>query len=160
MKKKLISVFFGTYILLGVLGFFVITYVGSHLLENQLEKSISSDMYQTAHRIAESDLVSHSITSSDMEKIQNNLSLATGNDTIIWIINSNGQLILSTRKDISPDHPIDLDGFNPASWGSNYYQIGNFYGYFPEARLSTIAAITDDMNMNGFIAVHYLLSEL
>ena len=62
MKKKLISVFFGTYILLGVLGFFVITYVGSHLLENQLEKSISSDMYQTAHRIAESDLVSHSIT--------------------------------------------------------------------------------------------------
>ena len=46
MKKKLISVFFGTYILLGVLGFFVITYVGSHLLENQLEKSISSDMYQ------------------------------------------------------------------------------------------------------------------
>ena len=97
MKKKLISVFFGIYILLGVLGFFVVTYVGSHLLENQLEKSISSDMYQTAHRIAKSDLVSHSITSSDMEEIQNNLSLATGNDTIIWIINSNGQLILSTR---------------------------------------------------------------
>ena len=160
MKKKLISVFFGTYILLGVLGFFVITYVGSHLLENQLEKSISSDMYQTAHRIAESDLVSHSITSSDMEKIQNNLSLATGNDTIIWIINSNGQLILSTRKDISPDHPIDLDGFNPASWGSNYYQIGNFYGYFPEARLSTIAPITEDMNIKGYVAVHYLMSDL
>ena len=160
MKKKLISVFFGTYILLGVLGFFVITYVGSHLLENQLEKSISSDMYQTAHRIAESDLVSHSITSSDMEEIQNNLSLATGNDTIIWIINSNGQLILSTRKDISPDHPIDLDGFNPASWGSNYYQIGNFYGYFPEARLSTIAPITEDMNIKGYVAVHYLMSDL
>ena len=160
MKKKLISVFFGTYILLGVLGFFVITYVGSHLLENQLEKSISSDMYQTAHRIAKSDLVSHSITSSDMEEIQNNLSLATGNDTIIWIINSNGQLILSTRKDISPDHPIDLDGFNPASWGSNYYQIGNFYGYFPEARLSTIAPIIEDMNIKGYVAVHYLMSDL
>ena len=160
MKKKLISVFFGTYILLGVLGFFVVTYVGSHLLENQLEKSISSDMYQTAHRIAESDLVSHSITSSDMEEIQNTLSLATGNDTIIWIINSNGQLILSTRKDISPDHPIDLDGFNPASWGSNYYQIGNFYGYFPEARLSTIAPITKDMNIKGYVAVHYLMSDL
>ena len=160
MKKKLISVFFGIYILLGVLGFFVVTYVGSHLLENQLEKSISSDMYQTAHRIAKSDLVSHSITSSDMEEIQNNLSLATGNDTIIWIINSNGQLILSTRKDISPDHPIDLDGFNPASWGSNYYQIGNFYGYFPEARLSTIAPIIEDMNIKGYVAVHYLMSDL
>ena len=160
MKKNLTSVFWGVYILLGVLGFFVVTYVGSHLLENQLEKSISSDMYQTAHRIAESDLVSHIITSSDMDEIRNDLSLATGNDTIIWIINSNGQLILSTRQDISPDHPIDLDGFNPASWGSNYYQIGNFYGYFPETRLSTIAPITKDMNIKGYVAVHYLMSDL
>ena len=76
MKKKLISVFFGIYMLLGVLGFFVVTYVGSHLLENQLEKSISSDMYQTAHRIAESNLVSHNITSSNMEEVRSNLSLA------------------------------------------------------------------------------------
>lgn len=160
MKKKLISVFFGIYMLLGVLGFFVVTYVGSHLLENQLEKSISSDMYQTAHRIAKSDLISHSITSSNVEEIQNNLSLATGNNTIIWLINSNGQIILSTCKDISPDHPIDLDGFNPASWGSNYYQIGNFYDYFPEVRLSTIAPITEDMNIKGYVAVHYLMSDL
>ena len=160
MKKKLISVFFGIYMLLGVLGFFVVTYVGSHLLENQLEKSISSDMYQTAHRIAKSDLISHSITSSNVEEIQNNLSLATGNNTIIWLINSNSQIILSTCKDISPDHPIDLDGFNPASWGSNYYQIGNFYDYFPEVRLSTIAPITEDMNIKGYVAVHYLMSDL
>ena len=53
MKKKLTTVFFTTYILLGVLGFLLVTYVGSHLLENRLEKSISADMYQTAHRIAE-----------------------------------------------------------------------------------------------------------
>ena len=85
-------------------------------------------MYQTAHRIAENNLVSHNITSSNMEEIRNNLSLAANYpDTIIWIINSNGQIILSTRKDISPDNPINLEGFNPASWDSNYYQIGDFY---------------------------------
>ena len=61
MKKKLTTVFFTTYILLGVLGFLLVTYVGSHLLENRLEKSISADMYQTAHRIAENNLVSHNI---------------------------------------------------------------------------------------------------
>ena len=74
-------------------------------------------MYQTAHCIAENNLVSHNITSSsNMEEIRNNLSLAANYpDTIIWIINSNGQIILSTRKDISPDNPINLEGFNPAS---------------------------------------------
>ena len=45
MKKKLTTVFFTAYILLGVLGFLLVTYVGSHLLENRLEKSISADMY-------------------------------------------------------------------------------------------------------------------
>ena len=38
MKKKLTTVFFTIYILLGVLGFLLVTYVGSHLLENRLEK--------------------------------------------------------------------------------------------------------------------------
>ena len=76
MKKKLTTVFFTIYILLGVLGFLLVTYVGSHLLENRLEKSISADMYQTAHCIAENNLVSHNITSSNMEEIRNNLSLA------------------------------------------------------------------------------------
>ena len=96
-----------------------------------------------------------------MEEIRNNLSLAANYpDTIIWIINSNGQIILSTRKDISPDNPIDLEGFNPASWGSNYYQIGDFYGYFSETRLSTIAPITENLNTRGYVAIHYLMSDL
>lgn len=153
--------FFAAYILLGILGFFLVTFVGSHLLEARLEKSITSDIYQTAHRIAESDLVRHNITSTNVESAQNTLSLAANYpDTIIWIINSNGQIILSTRKDISPDHPIDLDGFDPASWGSNYYQIGDFYGYFHDSRLSTIAPITEHLNIRGYVAVHYLMSDL
>lgn len=161
MKKRLTSMFFAAYILLGILGFFLVTFVGSHLLEARLEKSITSDIYQTAHRIAESDLVRHNITSTNVESVQNTLSLAANYpDTIIWIINSNGQIILSTRKDISPDHPIDLDGFDPASWGSNYYQIGDFYGYFHDSRLSTIAPITEHLNIRGYVAVHYLMSDL
>ena len=161
MKKRLTSMFFAAYILLGILGLFLVTFVGSHLLEARLEKSITSDIYQTAHRIAESDLVRHNITSTNVESVQNTLSLAANYpDTIIWIINSNGQIILSTRKDISPDHPIDLDGFDPASWGSNYYQIGDFYGYFHDSRLSTIAPITEHLNIRGYVAVHYLMSNL
>ena len=153
--------FLAAYILLGILEFFLVTFAGPHMLEARLEKSITSDMYQTAHRIAESDLVSHNITSANMESIRSNLSLAANYpDTIIWIINSNGQIILSTRKDISPDNPIDLEGFNPASWGSNYYHIGDFYGYFSETRLSTIAPITENLNTRGYVAVHYLMSDL
>ena len=47
MKKKLTSVFWGVFILLGVLGFFVVTYVGSHLLENQLVLEEEVDAAET-----------------------------------------------------------------------------------------------------------------
>ena len=161
MKKRLMTVFFTIYILIGMIGFLTVTFVGSHLLENQLEKSISSEIYQTAHRIAKSDLVNHNITSDNMESIRNSLSLAANYpETIIWLINRNGQVILSTYKDISPENPIDLEGFDLASWGSNYYQIGDFNGYFHEQRLSTIAPITEDMTTRGYVAVHYLMSDL
>ena len=161
MKKRLMTVFFTIYILIGMIGFLTVTFVGSHLLENQLEKSISSEIYQTAHRIAKSDLVNHNITSDNMESIRNSLSLAANYpETIIWLINRNGQVILSTYKDISPENPIDLEGFDLASWGSNYYQIGDFNSYFHEQRLSTIAPITEDMTTRGYVAVHYLMSDL
>ena len=108
--------FLAAYILLGILGFFLVTFAGSHMLEARLEKSITSDIYQTAHRIAESDLVSHNITSANMESIRSNLSLATNYpDTII---------------------------------------------YFSETRLSTIAPITENLNTRGYVAIHYLMSDL
>ena len=35
--------FLVAYILLGILGFFLVTFAGSHMLEARLEKSITSD---------------------------------------------------------------------------------------------------------------------
>lgn len=161
MKKRMITVLTTAYIILGIAGFLLVTYAGSHLLENQLEASISSDLYQIAHRIAESDLINYKITSSNMEEVRSNLTLTTHEpSTIVWIVNRNGKIILSTHKDISPDNPINLEGFDPASWGSNYYQIGNFYGYFHDTRLSIIAPITKDMTTRGYVCVHYLMSNL
>ena len=55
---------------------------------------------------------------------------------------------------------MNLEGFYPASWDSNYYQIGDFYGYFPETHLSTIAPITENMTTRGYVAIHYLMSDL
>ena len=161
MKKKLSTFFLTSYLIIGVLGFLLVTFAGSHLLEHCLETSISNDMYQTAHRIAENELTNCNISSDNITSIRNSLSLAAGYPkTIIWIMNSSGQIILSTRRDISPDDPVDIAGFDPTTWGNNYYQIGNFYGYFNEERLSTIAPITENMTTKGYVAVHYQMSDL
>ena len=80
-------------------------------MEQRLEHSISEDLYQEAHTLSENDIVKNDISSSSVEEIREALSLiANYKGTSIWVINSDGEIILSTRTDISPSAPISIQG--------------------------------------------------
>lgn len=162
MIKKLSRKFTEAYLFVGFLGFLLITLSGSHMIESLLEKDISSDLYQSAYRIAENEEIRHNLSASGLQNIKEKLTMvADYPNTIIWIINEKGEVVLSTRRDIEPENPIGLDNFDPSLWGSTYYQVGYFYGYFKDsARLSVIAPITDNMTTKGYIAIHYMMSSL
>ena len=162
MIKKLSRKFTEAYLFVGFLGFLLITLSGSHMIESLLEKDISSDLYQSAYRIAENEEIRHNLSASSLQNIKEKLTMvADYPNTIIWIINEKGEVVLSTRRDIEPENPIGLDNFDPSLWGSTYYQVGYFYGYFKDsARLSVIAPITDNMTTKGYIAIHYMMSSL
>lgn len=160
MKRPLYMKFLVGYILIGIVGFFLVTAGGSYLVERYLEHNISDDLYKEAHRIA-SDETLNNITAANLDIIRENLSaISTYQEAAIWVINSKGQIILSTRRDISPSNPITVENFDPTAWGSSYYQIGDFYGYFPDSRLSVIAPITSEMTPKGYIAIHYQMNKL
>ncbi|HIY01142.1 MAG TPA: HAMP domain-containing histidine kinase [Candidatus Blautia faecipullorum] len=161
MRKRILLKFLEAYVLIGFLGFLLITLAGSHMIEALLEQEISESLYQDAYNVAENDSVKNNISSSNLSKIQANLYMISDYpSTLIWIINSDGKIIVSTRTDISADQPIEIKDFDPSDWGSNYYQVGDFYGYFPESYLSVIAPITDNMTTKGYVAIHYLMSDL
>ena len=162
MIKKISRKFTEAYLFVGFLGFLLVTIMGSHMIESLLEKEISSDLYQSAYRNAENEEIRHNISASSLHNIKEKLTMvADYPNTIIWIINDDGEVVLSTRKDIDADNPISLDNFDPSIWGSTYYQVGFFYGYFNDAaRLSVIAPITDNMTTKGYIAIHYMMSSL
>lgn len=162
MKKKLSRKFLEVYLFVGLFGFLLVTLFGSHMIESQLEKDISADLYQSAYRISENEDIRYNISASSLDSIREKLTMvADYPNTIIWIINERGEVVLSTRKDISPGEPIPLAGFDPSIWGSTYYQVGYFYGYFEDdARLSVIAPITDNMTIKGYVAIHYMMSRL
>lgn len=161
MKKVLYRKFLLTYLLIGIIGLFLVTAVGSFMIERHLEKTVSEDLYREAHLIASNDDIRHNISSANLDMVRDNLSVtAEYQNSIIWILNNSGEIVLSTRKDISPDDPIDLSTFDPTLWGGNYYQTGDFYGYFNDTRLSVIAPITENMNTKGYVCIHYLMSDL
>ena len=107
MIKKISRKFTEAYLFVGFLGFLLVTIIGSNMIETILEKDISSDLYQSAYRIAENEDIRHNITAASLDNIKEKLTMvADYPNTIIWIINNDGKIVLSTRKDIKAGHPI------------------------------------------------------
>lgn len=162
MKQHHLSTkFLMFYIFIGVFGFFTVTLGGSYMVEKHFEHSLSAALYTEAHNIASNDAVKSNISSTTVDTLLEHLSaIADFQDAVLWIINSNGEIIVSTRKDIDIDDPIPLEEFDAAKWGSNYYQVGKFYDYFDTDQLSVIAPITSDMTIKGYVAIHYDMTNL
>ena len=149
------------YIFIGIIGFFTVTLGGSHMTERHLEETWSAAMYREAHSIASNSVVKNNLSVSTVNVLRTNLTTtASFQNSIIWIINSKGEIILSTRKDIPTDEPIPIAEFDMATWGNNYYQTGDFYGYFPDQQLSVVAPITSDMKIRGYVAIHYPMENI
>ena len=153
--------FIASYILIGICGFFLISLGGSYYVERYLERDLSDALYREAHRIASYDIVKNNLSEENLEKLKEPLSsLSVFQDTVIWIINCKGEVLLSTRREINPASPIPVEGFDLSQWGPNYYQIGRFYGYFPNDQVSVIAPGTAEMTTKGYVAIHYQASAL
>ena len=159
MKASLSKKFIFCYILIGITGFLLVTGGGSRLIEKHLEHSLSESFYQEVVSIASSETVTHNISSYNLDTIQENLSsIAVSQDTEIWILNNQNEIIVSTGKKSSS--PVPVESFDPTAWGGSYYQIGDFYGFFSSPRLSVIAPITADMSTKGYVAIHYQMRSL
>lgn len=161
MNRRLFRRILYGYLLLGIMALILATGLGSYLMERGLERSVSGQLYREANNIASNSTVKHNISAQNLDTIQANLSaISAFQDSVIWIINSQGKIILSTGKDIAPNTPINIKNFDPVTWGSNYYQVGNFYGYFPDKRISVISPITENMTIKGYVSIHYPMSSL
>ena len=100
MKQHHLSAkFLRFYILIGILGFFLITLGGSYMVEKHLEHSLSAALYTEAHNIASNEAVKSNISSSTVDTLQEHLcAISDFQDAVLWIINSNGEIIVSTQK--------------------------------------------------------------
>lgn len=161
-KHTLFIKFILAYLIFGILGFLLIATVGSQMVEKRLEFSIGEDLYREATAISEDSLVQSNTSASNLLSLKHYLeALSEYQTSDIWILNKQGQRVLSTEEGFSYYDPITIDGFDPTKWES-YYRTGNFYGFFDEDRLSVLAPITDGstLTIRGYVAMHYPMSEL
>ncbi len=161
MRRSLYTKFVIAYILLGILGFLLISTAGSKMIENQLIQEEGSDLYREASAVASSHGTLYYGNQSSIENLYASLKvLSSYQDSTIWLVGSENQLLLSTDRELDPENAPVLDDFDPAALGNSCYATGLFDSYFSEKTLSVVAPITQNMSVRGYIVIHTPMTEL
>jgi Signal transduction histidine kinase len=157
MKNTLYLKFIWIYLIFAFLSVFTIATLGSTLIENHLVDNKATVMYKEATSIANSQTArSYESSTYGLENLYNNLSsVAVYQSTQIWVVDTNGYILLNTNSPLNPDNPRQIEGFNPTSSGNKTYQIGDFFGSFSDEALSVISPITSNYSIKAYIVIHY-----
>lgn len=156
MRRTLYIKFITAYVILGFLGFLTTSTIGSRLVENQLVHQESEAIYREATAIASNPTVRYQANSLNLATIYNTLdAIASYQGAQIWLLNSKDEIIINTEDSAPAAVPEEVADFDPTTWGSSYYHISKFYGYFNQDMMSVIAPITANMTVKGYVVVHY-----
>jgi len=163
MKKRLYLKFITAYICFALLSFAAVTLITSHLLQKHMIKSKTEAMYQEANKIAAGRLMRSYRDDTSLLDIYTNLSyLSSYQNMDIWLMNTQGEILLNTAKEYTTETVESLTDFDPTALSGSYYIQGSFFGHFPNEVLSVVAPITSDSNYRakGYIAIHYDMAKL
>ena len=151
MKKSLFLKFILGYLLFGLLGFLVIALFSSHLLYRYQLWQNSGILYDEAMLMA--DTYSNSFNSHDDIEGSVAAQLRTVSAFLssdIWIMDQDGHVLLDSAGAFTGK---TIDSFSPAD-SSAPYTVGNFYGSFPQERLSVAAPINQGYHTAGYLLIH------
>lgn len=161
MKKRLYLKFIIAYLCFGILSFVAVSIITASLLQNHLVKSKTEAMYKAANMVAAGSLVQSYKEETSLQDIYSNFSsLAAYQSTEIWLMNTQGDILLNTSREYDPDATESVKEFDPTQLAGSYYQQGDFFGHFSDNVLSVVAPITSNYRAKGYIAMHYSLSQL
>ena len=150
MKKTLYLKLLLGYLLFGILGFILVSTVTAEVQLRCLKKHTASDLYREATLVANQYAAEYYKNTMTLEDLQNQFgALDTYLSSQIWLINTDGTILVNSRTPVDMNNPERITSFNATDFGSTYYQIGHFYNYFSQDYLSVFAPITVDYNVKG-----------
>lgn len=161
MRNTILNKFILTYIVIILLGFFGVAVVSYHIDYNKQLAAVSDSMYKQAASISNSyaDYYYSGITSLDRLTAELT-TVAAYNDTVIMLLDPDGEIILNTYETISAENPVIIDAFDPVGNGTHRYTIDTFYDYFSEDYLTVLAPVTFNLKIRGYVLIHKSVSSI
>lgn len=155
MKRTLYLKFLMAYLIFGLFGFVLVSYLVSTISYRRLVAKRAEDCYREANFIVQNYAVDLYKSNISLDQVSMHLdAIDKFMDVDIWIINPSGRMILDTRRPFKVEETVIIDGFDPTITGSSYYVTGTFFDSFPTEQLSVLAPITADYKVKGYVVIH------
>lgn len=153
MKLTLLKKFLITYFILISISIIVFQTIGISVIRNHALKEKRDLLYNVAQQISSQYQENHTKSNQSLDSIlKNDYTLNGFLDTRIWIVASDGTLVIDTQNmntETINIHDLD-DSFLEKSYSENT-QLGDL---LTEPMLSVILPITIHFEMKGYIIVH------
>ncbi len=153
MKSTLYTKLIIAYLIFWILNFAYIYFFAIPSSHIWVEKNQAADIYEEAVSIADtygnnfySNRITYEALHTTLDAVDSYLSAT------IWIMSSDGQLLLSSTEPTPPERTIS--DFNPTDSGSDNYMTGDFYGSFDKKMISVISPITSNFKTRGYVVIH------
>lgn len=155
MKKTLYLKFVLAYVIFGIFGFIIITTFVPSMTMEQLTREKANALYSEATLIADNYVSGLYTNDTSLEAVKMQLDIfSVYLDSVIWIINPSGRLILSTDAPLNVEEVVMIENFDPTITAGSYYNIGTFFDSYESDMLNIIVPITSEYKVKGYLVVH------
>ena len=155
MKRTIYLKFLLGYAIFGVFSYLLIATYVPDILTRYFVHEESSSLYKEAVLIADTYASKLYTSEISLETVKEQLNaLTVFLDADIWILNPSGRMVLDSAHPVDVEEIQIVEGFDPAGVAGNYYVIGNFFDYFDTTKLSVMAPIISNYQINGYVVIH------
>lgn len=161
MKKTLYLKFILAYAIFGIFGFIIITTFVPSMTREQLTREKANVLYSEATLIADTYASGLYTNDTSLEAVKTQLdTLSVYLESVIWIINPSGRLVMSTEFPINVEEVIMIEDFDPTVTAGSYYSVDTFFDSYEEEMLNVIAPITSAYKVKGYVVIHLPMEKI
>lgn len=160
MRRTLYLKLLAGYVVFGILCFLTITTFTTRKTYHYLLEQEADNLYREAKTIASGYAASYYQSTLTLDDVQGHLAAVSAYlDAPIWIVSTQGVILIDSQSSPGSTY-TQIEGFNIASFGTRYYQTGNFFNTLPQDSLTVYAPIIINYKVRGYVLLHEPLSDV
>lgn len=165
MKLSIYVKFILVYLVTAVLSFLLVAFGTSEMLLKHITSKAADNLYREAVSLSTNyaETYYRNQSAASLETVSSYLSAISGClNADIWMMDLDGNVIIESDYDSSGilKNSRLVEDFDPGTFGSSYYTIGDFFGELEEDHLSVLSPVNYNYRVRGYIVIHTKMSLL